>query len=290
MKKFLKIAALLVFIPLFAACSRVPAGYVGVQFNKYGSDKGVQAKPVDPGSYWLGWNEEMYTFPTFMQTYNFTKNKDEGSEQDESLTFQTVEGLSVNADVGVTYSIEPDKVVTLFQTYRKGIDEITHIYIRNMIRDALVNESSTLGIETVYGLGKADLIKKVQADVNAQVAPLGIKIDKIYWIGNLRLPQNVVNAINAKIQATQMAQQRENEVAQAKAEAQKEVATAQGQAQSKLLVAEAEAKAITLLGEASKNNPGAAQLKWIEKWDGHLPQMVMGQNASTLLNVPVEQK
>ena len=42
----------------------------------------------------------------------------------------------------------------------------------------------------------------------------------IYTIGDFRLPPRVVEAINAKIEATQLAQQRENEVREAEAEAQ----------------------------------------------------------------------
>lgn len=285
MKKYLKVFSLLLIV-LLAACSKVPAGNVGVKFNLYGGDKGVQTQELPPGRYFLTWNEELYTFPTFTQTYTWSAANDENNRNDESLTFQTVEGLSVNADVGITYHINPAKVTTLFQTYRKGIDEITQIYLRNMVRDALVTEASTMGIESVYGKGKADLITKVQSEVESEIKDRGIIIEKIYWIGNLRLPQNVVNSINAKIQATQMAQQRENEVAQATAEAQKEVAVAQGQAAAKLALAQADAKAIALRGDAVRNNPGVAQLNWIEKWDGKLPTTELSGGATMMYQMP----
>lgn len=278
------IAGLLVL--LLAACSKVPAGNVGVKFNLYGSDKGVQMQELQPGRYWIGWNEELYTFPTFTQTHNWTVSNDEGNHADESLTFGTVEGLSVNADVGITYHIAPDKVTTLFQKYRKGVDEITDVYLRNMVRDSLVKEASSIGVEAVYGRGKADLIDSVQKDVAKQVADIGIVIEKVYWIGNLRLPDNVTKSINAKIQATQMAEQRKNEVAQAQAEAQKEVAVAQGQAAAKLALAEADAKAIALRGEAVRNNPGVAELNAIEKWDGKLPVYEIGGGATPFISIP----
>src|SRR5690606_31525010 len=104
-------------------------------------------------------------------------------------------------------------------------------------------------IETVYGAGKADLIAEVEQMVRSQVEPIGIIVEKIYWVGELRLPQNVVDAINAKIQATQMAAQRQNEVAQAKAEADKAVEAARGEAEARLTVAKAEADAIRIKGE-----------------------------------------
>ncbi|MFC4529039.1 prohibitin family protein [Dyella halodurans] len=255
---------------LLAACSKVPAGNVGVKFQMYGDDKG-SLHELPPGRYWVGWGYEMYTFPTFTQTYTFTRSTSEGRPVDESISFQTSQGLTVNADLGITYHIDPSKVTLIFQKYRKGIDEITDVYLRNMIRDALVKDASSLDIESVYGKGKASLIEAVQKDVADEVGPVGITVEKIYWIGELRLPENVVQSINAKIQATQMAEQRQNEVAQAQAEAQKVEAEAQGNAQAQLTIAEAEAKAISLKGEALRQNPNVVQMSAIEKWDGHLP-------------------
>jgi regulator of protease activity HflC (stomatin/prohibitin superfamily) len=253
-----------------AACSKVPAGNVGVKFQMYGDGKG-SLQELPPGRYWVGWGYEMYTFPTFTQTYTFTRSAMEGRPVDESISFQTAQGLTVNADVGITYHIDPAKVTLIFQKYRKGIDEITDVYLRNMIRDALVKEASSLDIESVYGKGKANLIEAVQRDVSEEVASVGIDVEKIYWIGELRLPETVVQSINAKIQATQMAEQRQNEVAQARAEAEKVEAEAQGRAQAQLTIAEADAKAISLKGEALRQNPNVVQMSAIEKWDGHLP-------------------
>jgi regulator of protease activity HflC (stomatin/prohibitin superfamily) len=271
--RYFALALIALALPILAGCSykTVPAGNVGVKFNNYGSDKGVQATTVGPGRYWLGMNEYIYEYPTFTQTYNWTKSANEGRAADESLSFQTVEGLSVNADVGITYAIEPDKVVLIFQKYRKGVDEITDVYLRNMVRDSLVKEASTLRIESVYGSGKAALIEAVNADVKSQVEPLGIKVDKIFFLGDLRLPDNVTKSINAKIQATQMAEQRQNEVVQSQAEGAKEVALAQARATAKVAEATADAQAIALRGKALRDFPDNARAA-IDKWDGHVPQ------------------
>lgn len=270
---------------LLAACSKVPAGNVGVKFQMYGDDKG-SLQELPPGRYWVGWGYEMYTFPTFTQTYTFTRSSTEGRPVDESISFQTSQGLTVNADVGITYHIDPSRVTLIFQKYRKGIDEITDVYLRNMVRDALVKEAASLDIESVYGKGKANLIDAVQRDVSEEVGPAGIVVEKIYWIGELRLPENVVQSINAKIQATQMAEQRQNEVAQAQAEAQKVEAEAQGQAQARITIAEAEAKAIALKGEALRQNPNVVQMSAVEKWDGRLPTYSGGALPFLHLNGP----
>lgn len=284
-----------------SACQKVPAGNVGVLFNLYGSEKGVDTQIVGPGRYWLSPNEELFLFPTFTQNYNWTREwvddnangKQEPSEvADESLRFQSIEGLTINADVGISYAIDKGKVVDIFQKYRKGVDEITDIYLRNMVRDALVTNASAMTAEEIYGTGRTTLIAKVQDDVRKQVDTLGINVEKVYWNGALRLPAELQNAINAKVQAVQKAQQRENEVAQAKAEAQKAVEAARGEADSKLLIAEAEAKAIKIRAEALRSNPelptlvmAEAQKEAVSRWNGVLPAQMIPGSALPILNV-----
>lgn len=287
MNKSMKNISLAVLAAMtLAGCSKVPAGNVGVKFYLLGGDKGVDTEELSPGRYYIGINEELYLFPTFTQNYTWTKAPDETGTADESISFQTNQGLTVNADVGISYSVDPTKVSVLFQKYRKGIDEITDVYLRNMVRDALSREGSIRPIESVYGSGKAELIAAVEKSVREQVAPIGINVERIYWAGELRLPQSVTAAINSKIQATQFAQQRENEVAAARAEADKEVEKARGEAESTLLRAEAEAKAIKIKGDALSQNPRLVEFAAVEKWDGKMPWMVGGNGAVPFVNIP----
>ena len=270
MKTFLLALALLTL----TACSDVPSGYVGIKVNLLGSDKGVADQELGTGRYWIGMNEKLYTFPVFQQTQVWTKNVDEGSLTDDSVTFQSEKGLSVNSDISVVYSVDPKKVSVLFQKFRKGIDEITHTFLRSAVRDALVRSAGTKSIESIYGAGKADLINEVESKVRAETADLGIIIEHIYFIGDMRLPPSITAAINANAVASQMTAQREQEVQQVKFEADKKVAEAKGEADSTLLRANAEAAAIKIKGDALSKNPEVLELSKIEKWDGRLPQIV----------------
>lgn len=264
------------------ACSyaKVPVGHVGIKVDLYGSDKGVQGQgqQVPPGRYWLGPNQDIYLFPTFTQTRTWD------ATNNEYISFQSKEGMAVSTSLGITYHVDPDKVSVLFQKYRQGIDEITDLYIHNMVRDAFVELGSTMAIEDIYGNKKADLVSAVQERVAKQVAPIGLIVEKVYLIGAMRLPPQVEAGINAKIAATQMAERRHNEVAQTEAEAQKEVAKANGDGQALLIRAENEAKALALRGQALKDNPGLIQLNAIDKWDGKLPN-VNGGGALPFINV-----
>lgn len=253
-----KLIGIVATVLLLAACDKVPVGNVGIKVNNLGGDKGVNAEVLGTGWYWVGFTKSMYVFPTYMQT-----RKWEGKEE---FQFQTVEGLVVGAPISISYAVDPDKVPVLFQTYRKGLDEITDIYIHNIIRDALILSGSTRSIDDVYGAGKAKLLAEVQKMVSDKIGPMGIKVDQVSLVGSFSLPDTVVESINNKIQATQKAQQRENEVATAKAEAQKTVAIAQGAADSRTLQAQAEAKANLIISQSI--TPELVHYREIDKWNG----------------------
>lgn len=290
MNKYFRFIIIMLATVMLTACSKVPSGYVGVKVYLLGGDKGVESEELGIGRYYIGMNEELYLFPTFTQNYVWTQDPAEGSPNDESISFQTIEGMNVSADVGISYRINKTEVSTIFQKYRKGIDEITDVYLRNMVRDAFVAKASTLEVESVYGKGKSALLEAVEKRVRQQTEDLGIIIERIYFIGGLRLPQAVTKALDAKIAATQKAQQRENEVAEAKAEADKVRAKAAGEADAVRLAAQAEAERITSLGRSLRDNPEVVKLNFIQKWDGTLPKVMSGSEGNIMLMLSPELK
>src|SRR5574343_148657 len=164
------IPLILIFIMMagLSSCSKVPYGYQGIKVHLYGGSKGVDTEELGVGRYWIGWNEELFLFPTFMQNYVWTRNKTEGSPNDESITFQTMEGMEVNGDFGITYSIKPGRVSNVFSMYKRGIYEITDTFLRNMVSDALTKVASTMKVDTVYGEGKATLMTEVEKRVREE--------------------------------------------------------------------------------------------------------------------------
>ncbi len=268
----LKLLVVGLFAVGLSAYSRVPAGYRGVIVNLYGSDKGVSEQSVGVGRYYLGWNKEMYRFPTFLQNRAWT--------HDKAITMQTSEGLTITTDAGITYQIQPDNVVKVFTKYRLGIDEITDTFLHNLVRDAMNEVASQMTVDQIYGVKKETFMRMVNDIVIHDAAVNGINVDKIYLIGSFILPPSVMNSINSKIQASQNAVKVENEVATSRAEAQKTIVDAKASAERAIIAAEANARQITLNAEAqAKANKILAdslskefiQYQAILKWDGALP-------------------
>lgn len=274
-KTFVLIASF--FITLFLAWAflfkMISPGYVGVVVDLLGDSKGVETKELHVGMHVIAPWKTVYQFPIFEQNHTW--------EGRDAFNFQTSEGLAITADIGITYHIRPDSIPTIFAKYRRGMDEITDTFIRNFVRDAINKAASKMKIEDLYGESKEEFFDIVQTQVKKELHDIGFEISRIYLIGRFHFPESVVVALNQKIEAIQRAQQRENELREAEAEAKKQVAKAAGQAQCVMLQAESEAKANTILSQSVT----AELIQWqaVQKWDGKLPSVTSG--ATPFINV-----
>jgi len=244
----------------------ISPGYVGVVVDMLGDNKGVEAKELHVGMHWIAPWKNVYEFPIFEQN-----NTWEGDH--EGFNFQTSEGMAVSADIGITYHLRPESIPLIFQRYRRGMDEITNVFIRNYIRDAINKSASKTAIEDLYS-GKEFFFEDVEKHVRDDLSPIGIELTRIYLIGRFHFPQNVITALNAKIEAMQRAQQRENELREAEAEAKKQIAKAEGQAKCAILQAESEAKANLVLAKSVTTE--LIQWQAVQKWDGKMPHVTSG--------------
>lgn len=248
---------------LFCKCfTMVNPGYVGVVIDMLGGHKGIESKELHVGMHWIAPWKKIYQFPIFEQNSTWENN--------EGFNFQTSEGMAVSADIGITYHLRSESIPLIFQRYRRGMDEITHVFIRNYIRDAINKSASKTKIEDLYS-GKEGFFEDVEAHIRKDLAPIGIEISRIYLIGRFHFPDTVISALNSKIEAMQRAQQRENELREAEAEAKKQIAKYEGQAKCQLLQAEAEAKANLVVSKSL--TPELIQWQSVQKWDGHLPHV-----------------
>lgn len=263
--KIKSIALLAVSAISLGACSRVEPGHVGIKVDQYGSGAGVSAEPLGVGTYWAGPGTTIYEYPVFTNTYTWTKSTEEGSATNQEFSFSDKNGMTVTADVAVSYHVDSSKAPILFQKYRTDMDGIVAGPMRVAIRDAINQEAAGMTVEEIYGSRKAELISKAQARVQRFFSPVGLNIEQLYWASPVRVPDAVMHQINQKIANEQQA-----------LAAQANVATAEANARAKIAEAEGRAKAMQVEANAISTNPQILQLRAIEKWDGHYPQYVGG--------------
>jgi regulator of protease activity HflC (stomatin/prohibitin superfamily) len=284
------LALVIVLTSMLFCFTRIRPGEVGVLVNLFGSARGVEEKELSVGVHLVPPWKTLYLFPVFEQNHQWVG--------DDMFTFQTLEGLSVHAEIGITFNLVADRVHELFCKYRRGMDEITHLFIRNNIRDAINKAASRMTIEELYGSKKESFFKEVHSQVTLELEHLGFHISHIYIIGKFIVPDAVSNALDKKIEAIQRAQQRENELRESEAEAKKEVAKAEGFARSQMVKARAEAdsRLLKARAEAEANNLLNKSLtkeliKWqtVNQWDGVLPRVMTGGESMLMLPVRDEE-
>ncbi len=311
------VAVVLVSI-IFMGCTmtRIDVGHIGLKIKLAGDSRGVQDMQLKTG--WVWYNpltEQVLEFPTSVQNISLSQSKHEGNSDkdkpqehgvDESITFSSIEGVNANADVGFSFHIDPAQAPHLYSRFRQNdMRELAYGYMRNVIRESFSEIASKMPIQEIYGAGKSKMLADTSARCQEVLGKDGIIIDQLTINGALRLPQNVADAINNAMAATQRAIEATNKVQQIKAEAEQVITTAhgaaeaarqkaQGEADALIITTEANAKARAVSSEAeAKANkminasltPQVIRQKEIDQWNGVLPQYVGGNTPLPVMNV-----
>lgn len=100
----------------------------------------------------------------------------------------------------------------------------------------------------------------------------GVIIEAVSVV-NFKFSDSFTQAIEAKVTAEQQALQAKNKLEQIKFEAEQKITTAK-----------AEAESIRIQTEALSKGKDVIDLRWIEKWDGHLPTYMAGNMPLVMMN------
>jgi regulator of protease activity HflC (stomatin/prohibitin superfamily) len=273
--------------------TRIEAGYVGIEVNLAGSQRGASEIPVRTG--WVLYSPlttQVIEFPTYVQTVKWTRDLSEGHPVNEEMGFNSKEGMEIFADVSLSYAIEPGRVPDFYVKYRVNqLDAFTHGILRDIVRNSLNEVASTYTVEDIYGEQKAQFLGQVEHLIQAKIANVGVGVQQFGFIGAPRVPGVIAQAITAKAQAIQEAERAKNELATTQAEAAKKIAEAEGDAKSAVMRAQGEADANRI--RQNSLTPQLLELRrlenqraLIEKWNGQLPSVETGQNGGLMLQLP----
>jgi regulator of protease activity HflC (stomatin/prohibitin superfamily) len=288
------VVLLLIVILSTSSCKRIDAGHVGLVVKLYGSEKGVQDVTEVT---WVVWynpiTTEVYQFPTFVQNVVFTKDANEGSPSNEEFRVTTKDGLVVAFDVSMNYRVDPTKVAAIFKKYRKPLKDLDHTIMRNYMRDGYNRISNKYTAEEMYS-NKAKYQNEAEDFIKQHLAAEGFIVEQVVFLNELRLPASVVENINAKINASQIAAKKEQEIFQERAEAQKQIEKARGDSASRVLEAESEARAILVRAKAQAEanqlvikslSPALIEYEKVKKWNGQNPTVVGNGSAPVMMTI-----
>jgi regulator of protease activity HflC (stomatin/prohibitin superfamily) len=263
--KIIFFVLMICMVSLTSCWKHVPPRFTGIKVQTMGQNKGVQPENLDVGRYWVGMFWTLYIYPTHEVIYPFTAGNTEGSSDDESMKFQDKDGIACSVDIALTCHVEKDKASTVFQAYPVEMIDVVKTYIRQDLNSAFVDFSSRCSANELYSTKKMEMLQYVQDFVTKKYGEKNIIVDGLAYKSNIRFPQNVIDAINTKIAATQVAFQKQIEITQAEADAKKVVAKAQGDYEAALL----QAKGNKALAESITQN--LILYKFANTWNGVSP-------------------
>ena len=76
-------------------------------------------------------------YPVFLQTLVLTRGGTEGSGSNDEINVNSVEGQPLSLDVSLSFELDPARTPKLYSTFRTDIDQITHGFVKQTIRQAL---------------------------------------------------------------------------------------------------------------------------------------------------------
>lgn len=249
---------------LLSACSRVDVGHEGIIVNKLGGEKGMEREAVPVGRHWVGFNEELFIYPTYTQTRVWTDDNRSGSESSEEFNITTSDGGTFAVDIGVNFKVGTGMAPLVFEKWRKDINYVTNNHIYRLIQDEFTKAGSDYTAFDVMAK-RSEIVERVELAIKEKLLVHGIVIENVFMIG-INPPEAIRKAMESKMKAVELTSQRQQEIEQSRAEAEKLIVEAQGKAQ-----------AIDIEGKALAANPEVLKARAIEKWDGILPK-VTGQS------------
>lgn len=257
MRKVFLFASALIMAMSFTSCERVDAGCEGILVNLYGSDRGVDDVSMVTGRvFYNPFTQEVYEYPTYVQTIDYP-----------AFTINAKDGSKFEVDPNINIKIKDGTAPKVFRKYRKELSDVINGPVYKYVKDACrieINKFTTDQIVSNREAVEQAIEKRLSTLINKE----GFVLDQ--FTSGLKYPKTIVDAVDAKNRAIQLAQKAENEVKVAEAEAKK-----------KIVMAEAEAKANAIVNASL--TPLLVKKQWISKWDGHMPKVT--SNSSTLVGL-----
>ena len=259
-------------------------GNVGIVIHRAGG--GVDPRPLDPGVHMrVPFATGIEEYPVFLRTIVLARSSSEGSGMNDEINVNSVEGQPLSLDVSLSFELDPAQTPKLYSTFRTDIDQITHTFVKQAIRQSLQEVVGTEPIADVIGPKKAEATNRVRTLIAQRLQPYGFEV-KQFTINELRAPQAVMDAINQKNVMQQQALTAQNELQKNTFQAQGDSIKAAGRAKAIMAEAEAQARANQLLSQSI--TPTLVQYELTKKWNGQMPQVT--GSATPLLQLPTAVK
>jgi regulator of protease activity HflC (stomatin/prohibitin superfamily) len=265
-----------VIVLLVLIFDSVPAGHVGVK-DTFGV---IAPEALQPGIYATG-------LFTTVRTMSSRINKADYEASAASKDLQ-----SVPTKLAVNYRIDPGQAPRI---YKELGPEFEAPLINPAVQDTVKSITAKFTADELISR-RNEVSQQILEELRSRLQPRGIIVEVVnivnfdFGSGFNAANEAKVNAereeLAAKAELAKIQVEAEKVAAEARGRRDAAIAEAEGQARSILLKATAEAEAVRLLNEQLSRSPQYVELIKAQKWDGKLPQYVLGQAPVPFMAIP----
>ncbi len=233
-----------IVLPIATSVRIIGATEVGipVTFGKIG-------KPLNPGfNIVLPWTE-ITSFSTRLQVSDMNRGGGEGDRLgDDSVTVLSSEGGELNLDVTVRYTVRSSEAANLFRRVR-SMEGVRDIIVRPETRSLMRNVYSRYTAEEGYTTKREAIERVVFDELKVRLERQGLILDEVA-VRDIRPAEQILQAINRKLEATQSAERAKIEQQRLLTEAETRRRVAETDKQARVIAAQGEAEANGILQES----------------------------------------
>lgn len=253
-------AVIVIALILCIMCTtRVPAGYVAVQYSLNG---GVKDKVLTQGWHMVPPTVKTTKYTVGIEQSYLTKDERGDSEANERFSASSAEGKALGIDLTFTYQYEPKNVKDVFVRFKgQSGKEVRDSFIKPNIISWSKEVIAKYEVADILGAEKATVNKAISDYTAEKFKPYGITISNVSLI-NVEVDKKTREVINNKIAAQQDAETQ-------KIKNKTKVDKAKADAEAKKIEAEGEAAANKKIQDSLTDN--IIKQQYIEKWNGKLP-------------------
>lgn len=253
MKKFITIAVA-VILALFATIytiihfEKIDVGRVGVLYSMNG---GVEDETLSQGYHFISPFKKVKEFTIGNEQLILTKDKREGSKNDDSFKVATSDDASIAISFQMSYRFIPDQVVNTYKKF-KGLDgeNIVEQRVRTVLKSKVSEITTEYSMMDIYSGNRSEINNKLTEYLNKEFGKAyGIEVLDASII-DVHPDKELKKAIDNRVKALQEKQQAQAEQEKIKVESETKVIKAEADAKVKIKQAEAEAKSNKIISDS----------------------------------------
>ena len=271
---------LLCTIVCCAICiEKIPVGYEGVVYSMNG---GVQEETLKQGWHLVSPTKHVKEFTVSNEQLVLSKDKRDGSEEDDSFSVSTADNANIDISFQMTYKFIPEKIVSTYKNF-KGMDgsDIVNQRVKTVLKSKISEVTTNHTMMDIYSGDRATINHKITEYLNEEFGnAYGIHVIDASII-DVHPDAKLQETIDNRVTAMQKKQQAEAEQETIKVQNNTKILQAKADAEAKKIAAEGEAEANRIISESLTDE--VLKQMYYEKWNGVLPNTIAGNSTGVMI-------